>query len=167
MLAPHITPFTFTIEDIYVSDQEPAKIVDGKQMKSLSCYGTFECELVSTGVNVALSTTFTVLLLAWKSPWISDGWKIFGSIIIAAMITVFGSFFWLFFNDEEDMMETQVICIKHQKRKPECVECIEQYGFYIKEYKRFVACKDHENKKPFESPKPTQTCNKCKEVKIR
>ena len=177
LLAPLITPFVFTMEGTKVSDKVPAKIIKEKNMKTLSCYGTFEWDARATAVNLAMSAVFTVLLLSWRSPWIDNGWKIFGSFIIAAIILCLGFVFWgallsleeknedddLFFELDIDQRE----CVTHQIK--ECVECIEMYGFYIEEYRFIEACEKHENKKPFELKKPHgwKSCEKCKDINIR
>ena len=38
ILAPHITPYFFTIQKICVSDKVPVEMVNGKKMKTLPCY---------------------------------------------------------------------------------------------------------------------------------
>ena len=64
-----------------------------------------------------------------------------------------------------DFTDGNMSCIKHEDN--DCLECIQMYGFYVEEYQCFEECKEHENKKPYESKYRTRGCEKCQKNNVR
>ena len=149
----------FSIWKICVSDKVPVEMVNGKKMKTLPCYGGYECSGFLSLFNIAINFCFTFSLLCWKGYVSKDGWRIFYTamaFIFSHILLVFTTFF------SREIVEE---CIKHKKK--ECFECIKMYGFFDEDYKKFELCSDHEGKLPYQSLVPTNNCEKCVGINVR
>jgi hypothetical protein len=159
-LASHVTPFFFAIKDIHISDRKPPKMVEGKNMKTLSCYGFFEYDKKKSFINTLCCFCCASILISWKSTWINGTLEISCAFMISYFIWLFGAMFW--HGHHKEVVE---VCIDHNRKQ--CLPCIKFHGFYLEKYMYFKACNEHENKKPFESSTPTRRCLKCKNINIR
>ena len=159
-LASHVTPFFFAIKDIHISDRNPAKRINEKNMKTVSCYGFFEYDEKKSFINTLCCFCGASILISWKSSWIDGVLEICCAFMISYFVWFFGAMFW---HDRHN--EVVEDCMDHKRK--ECLPCIQFHGFYIKKYKYFESCHQHENKKPFESSTPTNRCIKCMDINIR
>ena len=163
LLAPHITPYMFTIEKLYILEKSPARMINGKwTKKNLDCYGSYVYSEGYTLLNVVFTMTGSVGLICWKGHWISNGWEIFGSIIVAILIFIFGLLLHI---GTEDYRERRRRCPEHDLY--DCYDCLQVYGFFVEKYKEVEACEEHENKKPYEFQVGTSNCKSCKEIDKR
>ena len=158
LLAPHITPFVFTMKKIYIVDKIKARDVDGKKQKTLSCYGSYGWTERFSFLNVLITMTGCVALLSWKAPWITEGWKIFASAI---GILILGMIIYLF---ERDIKKSQE-CPEHHLM--DCYDCIEVYGFFVENFEEVEVCEFHEDVEPFEYTRSTSDCDKCERINKR
>merc|ERR1712213_212529 len=126
-------------------------------MKRLCCYGSYEPSESFTHANLIFTMLFSVFLVCWKGYWITDGWKIFVSIVVG--IILFGLLVYLLEFIEPSRYPN---CPKHDKE--ECLECIQVYGFYNEIVEEFEACKDHEDIKLFLFKTSSKDCQKCKVI---
>ena len=163
ILAPHLTPFMFTIEKVYVTDRNLVKIVNERKMKKLSCYGSYILSERYTWANIVATMVFTVSLLIWKGYWITDGHQTFIALIMAVLtLTVMGLLFKFFLRKG---MVADPKCLQHNESK--CLECIEMFGFYIDNDEEFEACEEHEGIKLFYFKTSPKDCIKCSVIDIR
>jgi hypothetical protein len=167
ILAPHITPFFFTLDEVKIYDMVPVKVVNGKNMKCLSCIGTFAFSRTLTKVNALLSMSFSVALLSWKGHWVRRSVvDIMFSIFMGVFLLFIGKYVlkWVEQHSLNKFGENQE-CINHSKKV--CLDCIQKYGIYYERYKYFEACEEHDLKKPYEYQYQTKNCAKCKDIKFR
>ena len=162
IFAPHFTPFFFTLGDIKFADTEPAEIVNGKNMKHLSCIGNYELSGKYTSINAITALAFSIVVFAWKGQWITSVPQILMCVFGALCLCVF-FLFWGFYVDED--IESATECVKHDLDN--CIDCTKLYGFYSEGYNPFEACEEHEEKKPYEYNVELKNCEKCKDIKLR
>ena len=161
-LAPHLTPLMFTVKKVYVSDQIPATLnTNGVKIKRLCCYGSYELSERFTWANLIITMMFSVFLVCWKGYWITNGWKIFVSIVLGIILFGLFGFLQMYTNTESKHQN----CPKHDKE--ECFECIQVYGFFNVIDKEFEACEDHEDIKRFLFKTSPEECKKCKIIDKR
>ena len=162
ILAPHVTSYFFTLsDDVRIADTVPAKLVNRKNMKNLSCIGNYSFSPKLTAFNAILTSMFTVVLLSFKCYWITNGWEIFFTGLVAICLLRAGFMGYKYIDGLYNLSE----CIEHNI--DQCLECSRVNGFYLEEYKYFEACKDHENKEPYRYKTRIETCEKCNIIKIR
>ena len=142
ILAPHVTPFFFTLGDVKLVETKPTKMVNEETIKYLSCMGSYSLSGQLTVTNAVMTSLFTAILLSWKGYSISSAWQIFFCITIAILIIVCfgGMYICLPGNDLKSIAE----CIQHNAEN--CLECTKKYGFYADAYKKVIPCIEHENK---------------------
>ena len=100
-------------------------------------------------------------LLSFKCYWITNGWEIFFTGLVAICLLRAGFMGYKYIDGLYNLSE----CIEHNI--DQCLECSRVNGFYLEEYKYFEACKDHENKEPYRYKTRIETCEKCNIIKIR
>ena len=173
ILAPHITPFFYTLGEIEIIDTVSARptqritiapgspIMQKQNAKYLSCIGNYTFSPSLTIVNVIISTVFTLSLLFWKCHWITNGWQIFFSIFVATCIWVVGLIGYKLIGG----LSGEAKCKEHSRNK--CLDCTKIYGFYVSKFKSIEPCDSHENTAPYEYKTDIETCKICKEIKIR
>ena len=169
IMAPHITPFIFTLGKMKITDAMPTTEVNGKTMKELPCYTTYGV-CVSSILNFIVLIISTSAAICWKDNWIIGGWKVLFVLLMVfglpiMMYIVYGSIDCYCSDLDFVDFETSMACIKHDK--DECLECISVYGLYLERYYYFEACTEHENKKPYQSDFPTSICQKCRMINCR
>ena len=161
ILAPLITPFVFTLNEIHICDLQPIKLIKGKRMKSLCCIGRYSYSEKFTFINTICCTISTISLLCWKGEWISNTLEaIF--IVCSAMLMLRLGIFWF---RKIGGLKSIFTCTKH--RKLDCLECIRRYGLFIEHFKYYEACEEHDDKKPFESKIQVPDCEKCQSITLR
>ena len=164
VLAPYITPYTFTMKKVYILDRSPARaeIESGKKIKKLDFYGSYVYSERFTIVNAFVTMIGSVTLLCWKSKWISNGSMMITTIIVAVMVFLFG---FLVHKGTKKFLRKNEVCPEHELL--DCYACIETYGFYAQNYQEIEACDYHENKSPFEFTISTEDCEKCRIIDKR
>ena len=91
LLAPHITPFVFTLytKNEYMIDHIPIKMVNGKEIKILSVCNGYAFSPKLTIINSMMSMVFTIALFVWKCQWISNFWYICSVGVVALLLFFF------------------------------------------------------------------------------
>ena len=62
-------------------------------------------------------------------------------------------------------LKVDLRCITHFRNR--CLECTKSYGYYVDEYKSITACREHENKAPFEYKTNIDECQACSDIHMR
>ena len=145
LLAPYITPYTFTMKKVYILDKSHAKKEYGKMVKKLDCYGSYVYSERFTIANAFFTMIGSVALLCWKGQRITGGITMITTIAIAFMTFLFG-----FFVHKTTLkyLHKKQCCPEHELL--DCDACIEIYGFYIENYIEQEVCEDHEDKAKFQ-----------------
>ena len=161
LLAPHITPFAFTLntEDEKIIDEIPGTIKNGKMVKFLSvCNGyTFSPKL--TIINTIMSIILTMAVGFGKSPWISSIWQISFVVVAMSLFFIFGilGYKWV-----GGLYEGDLPCMEHGVE--DCLECMQTYGFYGEGLMR--DCEDH-GQAPFQYKSHINNCRRCSKISRR
>ena len=162
VLAPYITPYTFTMKKVHILDKLPAIKDSGKMIKKLDGYGSYVYSAKFTMANAFFTMIGSVALLCWKSQVITNASMMITIIVIAVMVFLLGFFVH---KATVKYISKKQVCPEHQML--DCYDCIDMYGFYVPNYKEIEACEYHEDKNPFEFTKPIKGCDKCEIIDKR
>ena len=162
ILAPHVSPFFFTLGEIYVIEKPVIVTADENYVVPLDCFGTYSVSQFLTCVNSIVSFTFMIILICMKGYWITDGWKVVTCVTTAFIIIAAG---FVFIMMTHGHIETSSDCIEHYE--VQCMKCIRKYGFYVERFKLVEVCVLHTNKKPREYVIPTKDCKICGCITMR
>ena len=162
LLAPHITPFAFTLntENEKIIDDVPGTIKNGEMVKFLSVCNSYKFSPDLSVINTIVSMILTMAVFAWKSPWITSFLQIFFMVVVAlALFFVVGilGYKWVGGLYEEDLP-----CMVHGVE--DCPECTQTYGFYGEGLMR--DCEDH-GQAPFQYKSHINNCRRCSKISRR
>ena len=162
LLAPHITPFFFTLDDGDIKFGETLHKTDGKKheyLRTYSCHGSYSLSPNLTVINSGISMIFTLSIFSWKSQWVSNFWHVFFVVAIESFLfLVVGIWGYKTING---LYKGQMICIEHGKKS--CIDCMKIYGFSMDGLKSMGVegtCLDHYDA-PYEYKTELRICNLC------
>ena len=127
ILAPHVSPFFFNLNQIEVFEKPKIIADDGSFVVPLKCFGTYSVNTKLTQVNMILSFIFTGALICAKGYWITDVWQAVSCVFVLLVIMVVGFVGVTTTHEKFETKKLHEICIKHERVM--YIRCIEQYGF--------------------------------------
>ena len=134
LMAPLVTPFTFTVETRNDISSIKLDLDNGKVVETLSNSGSFRLSASYTGINFLITGISASIAIIWKSNllWGHLQWGLWGFLEYAIMatllaFTLLGCLLVSLFRYSFSLYGTDT-CIKHELKS--CPECSEMFSYY-------------------------------------
>ena len=165
LLAPHITPFVWSLntDDEKIIDNIKETIVDGDRVKMMSVCTSYAFSPKFTVINATVSMIFSTIVFAWKTQLFSDSWNI-SFVTVSTIVIIFIFFIGIQGYNWVGGLYRDLPCVEHDDNR--CSECMRAYSFYGAGLKTVEPCEEH-IVAPYRYENDPQDCAKCSEITSR
>ena len=171
LLAPHLTPFFFTLNignAKLVDDISIYRIEDGNRKKRVSICISYLTSLTYTFLNSFLSMILMWACFIWNGKSQANPYY-YPFIGLASMFFLIGFFscgFWCIYRHEPSFhkLRKDLYCVEHEIEH--CPDCMRVYSFYQQDFMSIEECEDHEQT-PYEYKTDIRDCEICTNISMR